>query len=330
MSIITVKNITKTFKVSKRNSGIKNAIKAFFKREYDVINAVDNISFTINKGDLVGYIGPNGAGKSTTIKMLSGILEPTSGTIKVNGFNPTKDRIKYVATIGVVFGQRSQLSWDIPAEDTFDLLKDIYKIDNDKYQKTKEHLTSILSIKEIMKKPVRSLSLGERMRCEICAALLHKPKILFLDEPTIGLDAYSKKVVRDFIKNINEEEKVTIILTTHDMTDIETLAKRIILIGHGKVLYDGKLKQLKTKYGSFKEIKLTTNDKITFNQKGIISISKILNGYKIIFDSNYITTSNIINNLTKKYNISDIEIENENIDSVILKLYEDFKIWKHI
>ena len=205
MSFIKVDNITKAFKVAKRNSGLKAALKSFFKREYKIVEAVKNISFEIKKGEVIGYIGPNGAGKSTTIKMLSGILLPTSGSIKINNLDPIKDRKKYVSKIGVVFGQRSQLAFDIPAEDTFDLLRDIYKIDNNEYQKTKKYLVELLGIEEIIKKPVRTLSLGERMRCEIASSLLHKPEILFLDEPTIGLDAISKKIVRDFIKKINKE-----------------------------------------------------------------------------------------------------------------------------
>ena len=295
MSFIKVDNITKTFKVAKRNSGLKAALKSFFKREYKIVEAVKNISFEIKKGEVIGYIGPNGAGKSTTIKMLSGILLPTSGSIKINNLDPIKDRKKYVSKIGVVFGQRSQLAFDIPAEDTFDLLRDIYKIDNNEYQKTKKYLVELLGIEEIIKKPVRTLSLGERMRCEIASSLLHKPEILFLDEPTIGLDAISKKIVRDFIKKINKENKVTVILTTHDMNDIEALAKRIILIGNIKV-------------------------------KGVIKKCKKEDSYNFIIDSNIISISNFLSKLTTKYNIEDIEIDNESIDDVILKLYEDYEL----
>ena len=326
MSYIVVDGISKTFKVSKRSSGMKAALKSFFKREYVYVNAVKDISFSIEKGEIVGYIGPNGAGKSTTIKMLSGILLPTAGNIKVNGFNPFKDRKKYVSNIGVVFGQRSQLAWDIPAEDTFDLLRDIYKLDDEKYQKNKEELIKLLNIEEIIKKPVRSLSLGERMRCEICASLLHEPEILFLDEPTIGLDAVSKKIVREFILKINKERKVTVILTTHDMMDIDTLAKRIILIGKGKILYDGSLKKLKIEYGSYKSILVKTNDVIKdIKLKGIISKKKVDGGYNLIIDSNIISVSKIVNYLSK-YHITDLDIDNEQIDDIILKLYEDYKI----
>lgn len=327
MSFIKVDSITKTFKVAKRNSGLKAALKSFFKRDYQYVDAVKNISFEIQKGEIVGYIGPNGAGKSTTIKMLSGILLPTSGTIRVNKLDPIKDRKKYVAKIGVVFGQRSQLAWDIPAEDTFDLLRDIYGLNKDEYEKTKKYLVKLLKIEEIIKKPVRTLSLGERMRCEVASSLLHKPEILFLDEPTIGLDAISKKIVRDFIKKINKEDKVTVILTTHDMNDIASLAKRIILIGKGKILYDGDIKNLKNKYGSYKSIKINTKDKIdNIKTKGIIEKTKQEDSYNFIIDSNILSISAFLNNLTKKYNINDIEIENESIDDIMLKMYEDYEL----
>ena len=327
MSYISVDGISKIFKVTKRNSGLKSALKSFFKREYVYVDAVKDISFKIEKGEIVGYIGPNGAGKSTTIKMLSGILLPTAGNIKVNGLNPFKDRRKYVSNIGVVFGQRSQLAWDIPAEDTFDLLKDIYKLDDEMYQKTKQELTKLLDIEEVMKKPVRSLSLGQRMRCEIAASLMHRPNILFLDEPTIGLDAVSKKIVRDFILKINKERKVTVILTTHDMLDIEALAKRIILIGKGQILYDGSLDKLKTKYGSYKNIVVNTKQKIKEPRlKGVISKKKIDGGYNFIIDSNIITVSKFINYISERYQVIDIDIESEKIDEIILKLYEAYQI----
>ena len=258
MSFIEVNNISKTFKVSVRQSGLKNAVKSFFKRNYKYVDAIKDISFKVQKGEIVGYIGPNGAGKSTTIKILSGILIPSSGTCKVNKMTPWKQRKEYVKKIGVVFGQRSQLWWDIPAEDTFDLLKDVYDINEEEYQKTKKDLIEKLNLKDIIHMPVRQLSLGQRMRCEIAASLLHSPEILFLDEPTIGLDATSKKIVREFIKKINKEKKVTIILTTHDMSDIEALAKRIILIGKGRVLYDGSLRKLKNKYDNRKYINIIT------------------------------------------------------------------------
>ena len=323
-SIISVKNISKTFKVSKRKSGVKEALKSFFKREYKYIKAIDDISFKINKGEIVGYIGPNGAGKSTTIKILSGILVPDSGTCTIDGMVPWKQRKEYVSKIGVVFGQRSQLWWDIPAEDTFDLLQDIYKIDKNEYLKTKNELIKLLDIEEIIKIPVRQLSLGQRMRCEIVASLLHKPKILFLDEPTIGLDAVSKVIIRDFIKKINEKDKITVILTTHDMNDIASLAKRIILIGKGKVLYDGTLQKLKNKYDNYKYIKVDTLEKIEpIKLEGIISQEKKDKGYLFTIDIRKLKISSFLNFLSKDTLINDIEIDNQTIDDIILHLYKD-------
>ena len=327
MSFINVNHISKTFKVAKCQSGLKASLKSFFKRNYIYIEAVKDVSFEIEKGEIIGYIGPNGAGKSTTIKMLSGILTPDEGTININGLSPSKDRIKYVSNIGVVFGQRSQLWWDIPALDTFDLLKDIYKLDESEFNKTKEQLIELLDLKNIVNIPVRQLSLGQRMRCEIAASLIHKPSILFLDEPTIGLDAESKIKVRNFIKKINKEMNTTIILTTHDMSDIEALAKRIILIGKGRILYDGNIKKLKEKYDNTKEIQIITKNKLNkLNKKGIIKQTKKGYGYNFILDTNILSISNFLKYLSNLIDIKDIEIENENIDNIILKLYKDCEI----
>lgn len=326
MSLIYVNNISKQFKVAQRPSGLKNAIRSFFKRDYKIIDAIKNVSFKINKGEIVGYIGPNGAGKSTTIKILSGILVPDSGVCKVKGFVPYNERDKYVKHIGVVFGQRSQLWWDIPAEDTFDLLKDVYDIPNDKFNKTKQELIEKLNLKDFINVPVRQLSLGQRMRLEIAASLLHSPEILFLDEPTIGLDAVSKTIVRDFIKKLNKEKKITVILTTHDMSDIEALAKRIILIGKGTVLYDGSLKSLKNKYDNNKYITVNTKDKIDIKNKGIIKKEKISESYKFTIDSKIINISDFLNLISKKALIDDVEIDNENIDNIIVKLYKEYNV----
>ena len=243
--MIVMENVCKSYKIAKRNAGFGEACKALFRRKYDVIHALQNVSFTIEDGEMVGYIGPNGAGKSSTIKILSGILTPDSGTVLVDGRIPYKDRIAHVRQIGVVFGQRSQLWWDVPVIDSFELLKDIYGIPHNVYQNNIEELTELLGLKELLRSPARQLSLGQRMRCEIAASLLHSPRILFLDEPTIGLDAVSKLAVRDFIKKQNELHNTTVILTTHDMQDIEALSKRIILIGKGKILLDGGLSDIK-------------------------------------------------------------------------------------
>ena len=244
--MITMEHVCKSYRIAKRNAGFKEACKALFNREYEVIHALRDVSFTIHDGEMVGYIGPNGAGKSSTIKILSGILTPDSGTVLVNGRVPYKNRIAHVREIGVVFGQRSQLWWDVPVIDSFELLKDIYSIPQPVYQQSLEELTELLDLKELLRAPVRQLSLGQRMRCEIAASLLHRPRILFLDEPTIGLDAVSKLAVRDFIRKQNREHKTTVLLTTHDMQDIEALASRIILIGKGEILMDGTLKDIKS------------------------------------------------------------------------------------
>lgn len=246
--MIEMKNVTKTFKIHKKNSGLVSSIKSLVKREYETVNALNDISFHIDEGEMVGYIGPNGAGKSTSIKIMSGILYPDSGNCIINGKVPWKDRKNYVKDIGVVFGQRSQLWWDIAVSDSYDLLKQIYKIPDKEFKETLKMMTDMIDIEELLKMPTRQLSLGQRMRCEIVASLLHSPKILFLDEPTIGLDAVSKIAVRDFINKINKERKTTVILTTHDTQDIEALTNRIILIGKGKLLLDGNLNKLKEEF----------------------------------------------------------------------------------
>ena len=256
--MITMENVCKSYRVAKRNAGMKEACKALFRREVEVIRALSDVSFTIQDGEMVGYIGPNGAGKSSTIKILSGILTPESGSCLVDGRIPWKNRTEHVRQIGVVFGQRSQLWWDVPVIDSYELLKDIYSIPGNIYRNNLEELTELLHLQELLKMPTRQLSLGQRMRCEIAASLLHSPRILFLDEPTIGLDAVSKLAVREFILRLNQEHKTTVILTTHDMQDIEALTKRIILIGRGRVLMDGTLedmRQLATKHGKPEEEK---------------------------------------------------------------------------
>lgn len=243
--MIEVSHITKTYRVAKRDAGFINAFHSLFHREYEEIRALDDVSFTIQDGEMVGYIGPNGAGKSSTIKILSGILTPDSGTCVIHGRIPWGNRIRHVADIGVVFGQRSQLWWDVPVADSFELLKDIYRIDDAVYRKNREELTELLNLSELLRTPTRQLSLGQRMRCEIAASLLHSPRLLFLDEPTIGLDAVSKLAVRDFIRRLNAEHHTTVILTTHDMQDIEALASRILLIGKGRILMDGTLDDIR-------------------------------------------------------------------------------------
>ena len=243
--MIKLEGINKTFRVAKRQAGFGRAVKALFSREHENIYALQNVSFSVNDGEMVGYIGPNGAGKSTTIKIMCGVLTPDNGVCQINGRTPWRERIAHVSEIGVVFGQRSQLWWDVPVIDSFELIRDIYRVNLQAYKKNLDELVEVLQLSEVLKTPARSLSLGQRMRCEIVGSLLHNPKILFLDEPTIGLDAVSKIAVRQFIKRLNTEHGTTVLLTTHDMQDIEALTERIILIGKGQVLLDGKLDELK-------------------------------------------------------------------------------------
>ncbi|MBQ3583928.1 MAG: ABC transporter ATP-binding protein [Lachnospiraceae bacterium] len=251
--MITMENVCKSYKIAKRNAGFGEALRTLFHREYECIKALDGVSFTIQDGEMVGYIGPNGAGKSSTIKILSGILTPDSGTCLVNGLVPWKDRMQHVREIGVVFGQRSQLWWDVPVIDSFELLRDIYSISKETYQSNLDEFVTLLNLGELLKTPTRQLSLGQRMRCEIAASLLHSPKILFLDEPTIGLDAVSKLAVREFILKLNETHNTTVILTTHDMQDIEALTRRIIMIGKGQILLDGDISDIKSGNASIDE-----------------------------------------------------------------------------
>lgn len=247
--MITMKEISKTYRVRTRNSGIGNAIKGLFSGSYTEIQALRQMTFTIPDGQIVGYIGPNGAGKSTTIKILSGILRPDSGSCTVNGMIPWENRRRYVSRLGVVFGQRSQLWWDVPVMDSFQLLKDIYRVPDSNFKDNLDRLTELLDLKELLTVPARTLSLGQKMRCEIAAALLHQPKVLFLDEPTIGLDAVSKLKVREFILEENQSRNITVILTTHDMQDIEALCHRVLLIGKGQLLLDGSIEEIRSMAG---------------------------------------------------------------------------------
>ena len=275
---------------------------------------------------MVGYIGPNGAGKSSTIKIMSGILTPDSGECIINGRNPWKERISHVKDIGVVFGQRSQLWWDVPVIDSFELLKDIYKIADAEYKKTLSQLIALLNISEIVRTPARQLSLGQRMRCEIAASLLHSPKILFLDEPTIGLDAVSKIAVREFIKIINRENKTTVLLTTHDMQDIEALTERILLIGKGRILLDGYLSELKTRNSTHKTMTVDyIGEKLPISE--YMTVTKNISGHaEIIIDTAFLTVSQAISHISSKVEVKDISITGETVDEMVVSLYKEFEI----
>lgn len=324
--MIELKNICKTFRVSRRNAGFKEALKSLLHKDYTYIKALDNISFTIDDGEMVGYIGPNGAGKSSTIKIMSGILIPESGECVIHNYIPWKNRKEYVKQIGVVFGQRSQLWWDVPVIDSFELIKDIYDIPQQTYKSNLDELCSLLNIQTIIKTPTRQLSLGQRMRCEIAASLLHNPKILFLDEPTIGLDAVSKIAVRNFIKAINYKRKTTVILTTHDMQDIEAITKRIILIGKGKILIDGQLSTLKKEYTESKKIIIDYINGEFRPIEGVSIIESSDSRITVSVDNKIISTSSAINYISSILNIRDISISSATIDEIIVSLYKEYKI----
>lgn len=326
--IIEFENICKDFKITIKGKGIKGAIKGFFKRQKKIISALKDVSFSIEEGDIVGYIGPNGAGKSTTIKIMSGILTPTSGSCKINGFIPWKERKKYVRNIGVVFGQRSQLWWDVPINDSFELLKDIYKIPDEEYKETVKLLTETLDLSDLLNRPLRQLSLGQKMKCELAGALLHKPKILFLDEPTIGLDAVTKLAVRDFVKFINKTWGTTIILTTHDMSDIDALTNKIILIGKGQILYNGSFSEIKHKYGSAKTITVEFSqeyESIELDGYEIVSHDKNTAVLKNLQETEF-NTKDFINKISEKYEVVDFSVDSLSVDEILAKLYTDYKI----
>lgn len=327
MSQISLHNICKTFYVREKLQGKNAGLKSLIKRNTKVINALIDLSFDIEAGELIGYIGPNGAGKSTTVKIMSGILTPESGECNILGRIPWKDRIKHVAQIGVVFGQRSQLWWDVAVDDSFDLLKDIYDIDEDIYKKRSKELIDVLNIGDYLQTPVRQLSLGQRMRCEIAASLLHQPKILFLDEPTIGLDAVSKLSLREFLNKENKLYGVTMILTTHDMADIQALCSRVMVIGKGRLLYDGKLQELKDRYAPLRCIHVTTsntplNIEIPYAVEIIIKDNKC----DIWFDPRNIPSHKMTALVAEKLPINDMFIKEKNIDEIIADMYKEMSL----
>lgn len=324
--MIELKSINKSFKVARRNAGFNEAVKALFKKEYEIITALKDVSFTIGDGEMVGYIGPNGAGKSSTIKIMSGILVPDSGKCVINGRTPWKDRIDHVSDIGVVFGQRSQLWWDVPVIDSFELIKDIYKVPDRVYKNNLDELITMLNINTIIKTPARQLSLGQRMRCEIAASLLHNPKILFLDEPTIGLDAVSKIAVREFIKNINRERKTTVILTTHDMQDIEALTERIILIGKGQILLDGALAELKKRHSDKKTLTVDYSGDGFSLLEGMYLLQGIEGHTTVVVNTDELSVSSAISHISRQVEILDISVSGATAEEMVVSLYQEFKI----
>lgn len=318
---IIVQDLAKTFRVAERQPGFTGAMRGLIRRTYRSIEALNGVNFSLERGELVGIIGPNGAGKSTLIKILCGILEPSSGRCEVGGLVPWRERIRHVAGIGVVFGQRSQLWWDLPVIESFELLRDIYRVPQDRFRTTAHKLISLLKIEQILDQPVRQLSLGQRMRCDIAAAMLHSPAILFLDEPTIGLDASSKLALRDFIVALNREQGVTVILATHDMHDIEALAERVLIIGNGQVLRDGSIAAMRAEFGERRLIVDFAEDVDAIDIKEVAVVARTGRRMELAFDSRLTTVHTLIGRLAADHRIDDLSIAEPAIEELIARFY---------
>ena len=320
-------DLVKQFRTFQRREGLSGAVRDLFSREYTTLRAVDDVSFTIEPGEMVGYIGPNGAGKSTSVKMLTGILVPTSGRVVANGYVPYKERMAYTRTIGVVFGQRTQLWWDIAVVESFRLLKEIYGVSDADYATRMARFDEILEINRYLHQPVRKLSLGERMRCDMAAALLHNPPLLFLDEPTIGLDLLAKENVRQFLKEVNRDFGTTVLLTTHDLADIEELCRRLMIIDRGRILFDGPLNELKQMLWRQSQIKFELKDREQAAAVGAINLPRVEKErldeltYRLSFEREEYTSGDVIRRVVAAAEVRDIFIEEESIDDIVRRIY---------
>ena len=327
--IIELKNVTKEFKVLNRREGLKGSIMDLFSRDYKVLRAVDDISLDVKQGEIVGFLGPNGAGKSTTIKMMTGVLEPSGGNIIVNGRIPYKERAKNSEEIGVVFGQRSQLWWALPLIESFKLLKDIYMIPDDKYNDMMDLYRELVDFDELLHKPVRQMSLGQRTLSDILAAFLHNPKVVFLDEPTIGLDVAMKSRIRELILELNKKKNTTVILTTHDMGDVDALCRRIVIIDKGKMLYDNDIEHLRKFFGSYRTLKLRPKKGeenmdealITELKEYDVKISKDDEWISILVDEEKVSVLKVLTMVQEKHRIKDMQLEEISTEEVIKKIY---------
>lgn len=324
MSIIEVKDLVKTYKIIEKEDGIKGYFKNLIKPKYNEFIAVKGINFNIEEGELVGYIGENGAGKSTTIKMLTGLLTPTSGKVVVNGIIPNEKRIENNKNIGAVFGQKTQLWWDLPVIESFRLIKKMYKIPENEYRKNLKKFTEILDLEELLEKQVKNLSLGQKMRCEIAATFLHNPKIVYLDEPTIGLDVFVKENIRKFIKDINKEKKTTVILTTHDLKDIEDVCDRIILLDKGQIIYDGEKQKFKDTYGKYvvAEFIINSKNKNISNLDNATILEENEKSLKVKFMHDETTIVKLMNEISSYCKIEDIHIKESELEDILKEIYK--------
>jgi ABC-2 type transport system ATP-binding protein len=323
MSLIEMQNVSKSFKIVKRQEGFWNTVKSLVSREYAMKQAINNINLSINEGELVGYIGPNGAGKSTTIKMLAGILTPTSGKVLVNDRVPYVQRKDNAMDIGVVFGQRSQLYWDLPMRDTFNLYQKMYKIDDEKFKRNVDFFIELLDMYEFLDQPVRQLSLGQKMRAELAVALLHDPKIVYLDEPTIGLDVIAKSRIRTFIREVNKQKNTTVILTTHDMDDIEQICNRIVLINQGGIIYDGSLSEFKKQFsqGHILSVQLLEDIPLVIHDERLSVISEEGSRKQILFRQDHISVGEAISLVTRQNTVIDLQLIEPSIERIIKEIY---------
>ena len=325
--MIVVDSLTKSFRVAERANGALGTITSLVRGRYRTVDALKGVSFALGEGELLGLIGPNGAGKSTTIKILCGILEPTSGACQVGGLVPWRERVKHVARIGAVFGQRTQLWWDLPVSESFELLRDIYRVPPDRYRARSDELIALLDLERLLATPVRQLSLGQRMRCEIAASMLHDPRVLFLDEPTIGLDAVAKLAVRDFVKTLNRERGVTVILTTHDMHDVEALAERVIVIGKGVILADGSLTALRR--GALAERRLWVHlvrDVTAMTVPGAVVRRRQGRSVELAFDPRTTSAHQLIAQIAALFDVEDVHLEEPPIEEVIARFYAQHSV----
>lgn len=329
-AIIQVSHVSKVFRIPRRAPGFLGGLRTLFSTAFTEVRAVDDISFTVAPGELVGYLGPNGAGKSTTIKMLTGILHPSHGELRVAGLTPHTERTRNARQIGVVFGQRSQLLWDLPPRDSFELMRRMYTIPAERYRANMALFIELLGLGELLDRPVRLLSLGQRMRCELVAALLHDPRVLYLDEPTIGLDVVAKDQIRTFIQHLNQERGATIVLTTHDMIDIEQLCTRVLIIDKGQLIYNGSLRALKQQYGRRRRIRFTTADGAAPAglEAQLIALDDTIqlapgdDGRVVVtFDPHHISASTLTRTIVNELGVTDLSVEEANLEEIIRRIY---------
>jgi len=323
MPIIQVEHLRKVFQVPHKDPGLRGAVKALFRPRHDARVAVDDISFAVEQGEMVGYIGVNGAGKSTTIKMLTGILLPSAGSVRVLGRDPHRERVANARQIGVVFGQRTQLWWDLAFIESLELVRRIYQVPERRYRQLLKGFTETLELKELLHVPIRSMSLGQKMRAELAATLIHEPQVVYLDEPTIGLDLIVKERIREFIKEQNREKAVTVVLTTHDLGDIEELCQRVIIIDHGCIIYDGPIETIKQRFGRYREISFETThaaEDISVPMGAEISTLEPRR-LTLRFDRTLTTASKVAASLMNQVEVRDFSLSEPDLASIIMQIY---------